>query len=906
VPDGGYQTVMNGFYWYPSGVWLDHLPDTARFFSEVSPPIVQDLNGSGNSEIITGWKIQPDPSGGGQDYNPFIFQTYGVGQWGTMGENWSGGVITFDAKTGRQNFVYHLHHLVESGLAIGRPDPNGPTQIYALNDSDSVVCFDKSKPFGLWGKGMLYKQFGKNQRLMTGSYQVPIDVYTADIDGDGRDEVLVAGTQLSSQWQPNETILDDEGGVLWRRWLPHVDLTNNCGWLNSASLIPINPDHDNHIDVLGFNHSYEITFRYWNGIELVDRPGWPKNFYPCLPTPPVVGDVDGDGNEEIVIGTYNPAMNPSSGNLLIYALDGTLKQSISVPGGIKQIPALADVEGVGRLDVIYRSLAGRVYVVNLGATGTNLVSWATHRGNMRRDGNHGVRLYPPGTPLIDKRVSAYNRVTFGWTNDRAAQSYRIYRTGQPDNTFTHIATVTGDTTNYTDFGVKQGWQYIYQVGAVYGSNIVHSAPFALLSLFNGNLVANPGFERNENCRWDKWFTGSIDATNMIGSTNMAYQGSRSMQVRIENQGDNSTIAQYNQYGIPDSTISVKPRSFYSFGGYIMSPGTSQPSEHWLEWSSTKTGYDTNERPALPYPLFFTPHVKIDSRGTDWTYVNRTFQLPDGFPNVEIRHRYTSAAPGTGSVFLDNLFFREIPAPWATNWDTLIPFGASWRYSTNTPPADWFSPDFKDSGWQVGLAKFGAGSGPTNVVTRLPQLRPAYFFRRQFVVNSSELEELLLGATCTDASASAIYPLQVFFNGVEVKTSIDTVTGQGNETRYFDLTPFNSMLHAGTNTIAIQIGNCWSDYDDVAFDICLKGVACRSQIPRVALQCSDSGPPMVGVQAPTGTIWQLESSKSVGPGDWQLIRTFTNASATMQFFQDHAPNSLDSTQTRSRFYRLVPY
>jgi hypothetical protein len=205
-----------------------------------------------------------------------------------------------------------------------------------------------------------------------------------------------------------------------------------------------------------------------------------------------------------------------------------------------------------------------------------------------------------------------------------------------------------------------------------------------------------------------------------------------------------------------------------------------------------------------------------------------------------------------------------------------------------------------------LAKFGAGSGPTNVVTRLPQLRPAYFFRRQFVVNSSELEELLLGATCTDASASAIYPLQVFFNGVEVKTSIDTVTGQGNETRYFDLTPFNSMLHAGTNTIAIQIGNCWSDYDDVAFDICLKGVACRSQIPRVALQCSDSGPPMVGVQAPTGTIWQLESSKSVGPGDWQLIRTFTNASATMQFFQDHAPNSLDSTQTRSRFYRLVPY
>ena len=133
--------------------------------------------------------------------------------------------------------------------------------------------FDKSKPFGLWGKGMLHKQFGKAQRLMSGSYQIPIDLYAADLDGDGLDEVLVAGTQLSSLWQPNETILDDDGAILWRRWLPHLDFTNNFGWLNSSCLIPVNPDHDNHIDVLGFNHSFELTYRYWNGIELVDHPG---------------------------------------------------------------------------------------------------------------------------------------------------------------------------------------------------------------------------------------------------------------------------------------------------------------------------------------------------------------------------------------------------------------------------------------------------------------------------------------------------------------------------------------------------------------------------------------------------------------------------------------------------------
>ena len=329
---------------------------------------------------------------------------------------------------------------------------------------------------------------------------------------------------------------------------------NNYGWNNSACLIPINPDHDNHIDVLGFNHAYEITFRYWNGVELVDRPGWPKNFYPFLPTPPVVGDVDGDGQEEIIIGTYNPTLTPSAGNLLIYALDGTLKQTIPVVGGIKHIPALADVEGIGRLDVVYRSTLGQVYVQNFGATGTNNVSWATHRGNMHRDGNRGVSLFPPGTPLVTKKPSGYNRVSFSWTNASSAQCFRIYRAEQASGPFQHIATVTAATTAYTDYGLKPGWQYFYEVGAVYSTNTVHSSPIAVLPLLNSNLVANAGFEENDNSHWDKWYSGTIGMTNMVASTNTAYQGKQSMRIILENQGDNGSISQFNQYGIPDSTL----------------------------------------------------------------------------------------------------------------------------------------------------------------------------------------------------------------------------------------------------------------------------------------------------------------------------------------------------------------
>ena len=62
------------------------------------------------------------------------------------------------------------------------------------------------------------------------------------------------------------------------------------------------------------------------------------------------------------------------------------------------------------------------------------------------------------------------------------------------------------------------------------------------------------------------------------------------------QTSGGSIAQSDQYGIPDACLYTTPGAFYSYGGWFKSSGFSQPSEHWFTWGSTKTGYDRDEYP----------------------------------------------------------------------------------------------------------------------------------------------------------------------------------------------------------------------------------------------------------------------------------------------------------------------
>ena len=166
---------------------------------------------------------------------------------------------------------------------------------------------------------------------------------------------------------------------------------------------------------------------------------------------------------------------------------------------------------------------------------------------------------------------------------------------------------------------------------------------------------------------------------------------------------------------------------------------------------------------------------------------------------------------------------------------LVQRGDAWKFydAGNLPHADWTSPAYDDSGWGEGPAVLGfAGSGNVNDIgtqTRRQvnsQTVTTTYFRHNFTLAEELPPDAAFTLNLLRDDGAIIY-----VNGVEILrdnmpggtigygTYSSSTIGDTAQTTYNDHYPdIARHLHAGVNTIAVEIHQCNKDSTDLYFDL----------------------------------------------------------------------------------------
>jgi hypothetical protein len=163
--------------------------------------------------------------------------------------------------------------------------------------------------------------------------------------------------------------LADVHGTVWQMWRHNLSETID------ASPVIADIDNDGRPEVItstgwAFNNPESQYIYAWHLDDGSSVPGWPVNTGSTTAASVAVGDVNGDGRPDVVVGSWD-------GRVRAYANHGQLLWNVSPfwgpgaqPSRIEAGVVIADVNGDGHQDVIVPTDTA-VYVLN-GATGNNL------------------------------------------------------------------------------------------------------------------------------------------------------------------------------------------------------------------------------------------------------------------------------------------------------------------------------------------------------------------------------------------------------------------------------------------------------------------------------------------------------------------------------------------------------
>jgi hypothetical protein len=246
--------------------------------------------------------------------------------------------------------------------AVGDIDGDGDLEVVVIGLNRRIHAWNHDGvPVSGWP---IYRD--NDDRLLRGGWSSPA---MGDIDGDGLWEVVV-GTN-SPPWESGQTPDYSKATV----WAINGDSSNVPGWPvtteNNVQSSPVlgDIDGDGRLEVVvGSGVTVEggdgRRVYAWND-DGSTASGWPKSTGGDMYAPPALGDLDGDGDLEVIIGcgTENEASPPPCTSLYVWDGDGSPLPGFPVsppgngtvssdPNGLPYTPVLADYDGDGTVEIL--------------------------------------------------------------------------------------------------------------------------------------------------------------------------------------------------------------------------------------------------------------------------------------------------------------------------------------------------------------------------------------------------------------------------------------------------------------------------------------------------------------------------------------------------------------------------
>lgn len=158
-------------------------------------------------------------------------------------------------------------------------------------------------------------------------------------------------------------------------------------------------DKDNHLEIVAICNSayksgnstyYRDSIIVYNDVAVKKRQAFYCNTSESLHHLPVLADVDGDANIDIVF-QYDSSKGRIQALSYTNGTTQTLTQNLysTTNDGL----TLSDVDSDGYLDMVYATLAGRIYVFKTRGLTENL-EWGCSRANPQNTGEYGKITYP--------------------------------------------------------------------------------------------------------------------------------------------------------------------------------------------------------------------------------------------------------------------------------------------------------------------------------------------------------------------------------------------------------------------------------------------------------------------------------------------------------------------------------